>query len=74
VEVTAFVNGKRVKRVRGRRVTRLVLRRLPRGRFRVRIVARTNLGTRTVSVRTYRGCRKGRPRTQVFGPGRGRGR
>jgi hypothetical protein len=67
VEVTAFVNGKRVKRVRGRRVTRLTLRRLPRGRFRVRIVARTNRGTRTVSVRTYRGCRKGRPRTQVFG-------
>jgi BNR/Asp-box repeat len=65
VAATAFVDGKRVKHVRGRRITRIVLRRLPRGTFTVRIVAVTNRHTRTVSVRRYRGCTKGRPHTHV---------
>jgi predicted acyl esterase len=68
VKVVAYVNGKRVRGVRGRRVTRLVLKRLPRGVFKVRIVATTNSGSRTISVRSYRGCRKSRPRTHVVRP------
>ena len=67
VQVTAYVNGRRAKRVRGRRITRFTLRRLPRGRFTVRIVALSSRGPRTVSVRRYRGCRKGRPTTRVHG-------
>jgi len=52
---------------RGRRVTRITLRRLPKGRFTVRIVALSSRGRRTISVRRYRGCRKGKPHTTVRG-------
>jgi predicted acyl esterase len=72
VKVTAFVNGKRRAVKRGRRVTELTLRRLPRRTFTVRIVALASNGQRTISVRRYRGCRKGRPRTHVVPPRRGR--
>src|SRR3954447_10056721 len=72
VRVVAYVNGKRVLRVSKHQVKRVVLKRLPRGRFRVRIVATTDRGSRTISVRHYRGCRKGKPRTHVGRPGRGR--
>jgi sulfoquinovosidase len=65
VRVVAYVNGRRTRAVSGRRVTRFTLRRLPKGRFTVRIVAVSSSGQRTVSVRRYRGCRKGRPRTRV---------
>jgi hypothetical protein len=56
-----YVNGHRVKRLRGHRITHFTLRRLPRGVFKVKIVSVSSRGSRTVSVRTYRGCRKGRP-------------
>jgi hypothetical protein len=73
VMVTAYIDGRRVKRVRGHRVTRLVLRHLPRGRFHLRIVALAANGQRTISYRTYRPCRKGRPHTVVWPPaGHGR--
>jgi alpha-glucosidase len=65
VRVDVFVNGRRVKVVRGRRVTRVTLRRLPKGRFTVRIVDRWARGPRTISVRRYVGCRKTAPRTRV---------
>jgi hypothetical protein len=65
VEVTAYVDGRLFKRVRGHRVTRLVLSHLPRGRFHLRIVALAANGQRTISYRTYRPCRKGRPHTVV---------
>jgi alpha-glucosidase (family GH31 glycosyl hydrolase) len=68
VRVTAYVNGRRARVKRGRRVTRITLRRLPKGRFTVRIVALSSRGRRTVSVRRYRGCRKGKPHTVVRGP------
>jgi hypothetical protein len=56
VDARAYVNGKRVQRRRGKRIGRLVLRRLPRGVFRLRIVAITGAGERTVTARRYRGC------------------
>jgi hypothetical protein len=62
------VNGKRVKQVRGHRVTRITIPRLPKRVFRVRIVATTDRGSRTISVRTYRGCKKGPPHTHVVRP------
>jgi alpha-glucosidase (family GH31 glycosyl hydrolase) len=71
VRVAVFVNGRRARVVRGQRVRRVVLRRLPRGRFTVRIVAHWSRGPRTVSVRRYVGCRKGPPRTRVRGRPRG---
>jgi hypothetical protein len=51
--------------VRGHRVTRITIPRLPRKHFRVRIVAHWNTGERTVSTRVYKGCKKGRPHTHV---------
>jgi hypothetical protein len=67
VRVEAFVNGKLRRTVRGRRVTRVTIARLPRKRFRVRIVAHWNTGERTVSTRVYKGCKKSRPQTHVRG-------
>jgi hypothetical protein len=73
VRVTAYVNGHRFKRVRGHRITRLVLRHLPRGRFHLRIVALAANGQRTISRRTYSACGKGRPHTVVRPGHAGRG-
>jgi hypothetical protein len=61
VRVTVYVNGHRVKRLRGHRITRFSIKRLPKGVFKVKIVSVTSRGKRIVSVRTYRGCKKGRP-------------
>jgi hypothetical protein len=74
VAVRVFLDGKRVKSVHGRRVTRVTLTRLPRGTFTVKVVATTNRHSRTVSVRRYRGCTKGRPHTTVHRGPRHRGR
>ena len=68
VAVRVYVNGKLTRRLRGHRIVRVVLRRLPQGRFTVKIVARTSRGSETVSVRRYRGCTKGRPHTHVRHP------
>ena len=71
VRVDAYIDGHRVKTVRGRRVTHLTLRR-PRRKddFRVVIVARSASGQRTVSVRRFHRCGKTRPSTRVHRPRR----
>jgi hypothetical protein len=52
-----YVNGKRVRVVRGRRLrSRVNLRGLPRGRFAVRVVITTTRGQRIVRTRRYRTC------------------
>jgi hypothetical protein len=64
VKVQVYVNG-RLKLVRrGHNVTRITITRLPRKRFRVRIVATQSTGSQLVSTRTYRKCRKSRPHTR----------
>src|SRR3954447_19138490 len=65
VSVTAYIDGKRVKRVRGSRIARVKLK-PPAGKtnFTVRIVKVADNGRRTTSVREYRRCRKTRPRTR----------
>jgi putative CocE/NonD family hydrolase len=68
VRVTAYVNGKRRVVKRGKRVTTLTLRRLPKGTFKVKIVALAKNGQRTISVRTYKGCVKSAPHTHVVKP------
>jgi hypothetical protein len=70
VKVTVFVNGKKTRVKRGRRVTELTLKRLPKRTFTVKIVALANNGQRTISVRRYRGCKKGKPTTVVKPPKR----
>jgi hypothetical protein len=64
-KVAVFVNGKRRKVVRAKRVEQVTIRRLPKRTFTVRIVATSNEGQKTISVRRYRGCKKGKPRTRV---------
>jgi hypothetical protein len=69
------VNGRRVLKVSRRRGVRAItIRRLPPGRFLLRIVAVHNDGSKTISTRRYKGCRKGAPRTKVKRRKRGRGR
>ncbi|HEX8075072.1 MAG TPA: CocE/NonD family hydrolase [Thermoleophilaceae bacterium] len=66
VRVVAYVNGKRVQTKKGRRVTRLVVKRPKKKKnFTVRIVATSSTGQRTISVRKYRRCKKTRPRTHI---------
>src|SRR4051794_16804964 len=62
VRVAAFVNGRRTLRKHGRDIRRIRLKRLPRGRFVVRIVSTQNDGHSLVTTRTYRGCKKTAPR------------
>jgi hypothetical protein len=64
VRVVAYVNGKRRLVRRGRDVKSIVLKRLPRKRFVVTIVATRKGGGQLVSTRTFNGCRKSRPRTR----------
>ncbi|MEA2374919.1 MAG: uncharacterized protein QOD53_1382 [Thermoleophilaceae bacterium] len=69
VRVEAFVDGKRVQRRKGRRVTSLVLKR-PKNKknFTVKIVATSNKGQKTISVRKYKRCKKTAPHTHVKKP------
>ena len=56
-EARVFVNGKRVKTVRGERLrSRVNLRGLPTGRYTVRIVITTTRGRRITRTRRYRTC------------------
>jgi ABC-2 type transport system ATP-binding protein len=68
VRVRVYIDKKLAKTVRGRRVTRVAIKRLPQGIFRVKIVAVASNGQRVISVRTYRGCQKSPPRTAVRPP------
>ena len=61
VRVAAYVNGKRVLKKRGRNIRFITIRKLPLGKFRVKIVKITNDRHKTTTVRIYKGCRKGRP-------------
>ena len=54
---TVYLNGKRVKRLRGRDLrVPVVIRRLPRGKAKVRVAGVTKRGKRVTRTRTYRGC------------------
>lgn len=58
VSAVVFVNGRRVKAVRGKRLKpRIVLRRVPKGRFRVDVTVKTKGGKRIHSTRRYRTCK-----------------
>jgi beta-glucosidase len=65
VKVVVFVNGKRRLSLKGRDLTRVTLRKLPRKRFVVRVVATQNTGSQLISTRVYHGCKKTRPHTRA---------
>ena len=65
VVVKVYVNGKLKFTRHGHNLTTVELRKLPRNRFHVRIVTIHSNGSRLVSSRTYRGCKKGHPHTHA---------
>jgi hypothetical protein len=67
--VVVFVDGKRKLTRRGHALSKVTLRRLPRGRFEVKIVATQSSGSTLTSTRIYRGCKKSRPTTRAHHSG-----
>ena len=59
--VRVYVNGRLVVSRRGRNLKSVTLKKLPLGKFTVKILTRTAHGHSTRSVRTYKGCKKSRP-------------
>jgi hypothetical protein len=65
VRVVVYVNGKRRLARRGHDIRRVTLKRLPKKRFVVRVVATQNTGSQLISTRVYHGCKKTRPHTHA---------
>jgi hypothetical protein len=63
VEADIFINHRFIRAVTGPNIRRLTLKKLPIGRFLVRIVATQDSGSQLISQRKYTGCRKSKPRT-----------
>jgi predicted acyl esterase len=61
ISVRAYVNSKRVLNRRGHNIRFITIKKLPLGKFRVKIIKITNDRHKTTTVRVYKGCRKGRP-------------
>src|SRR3954453_24146102 len=59
--VRVYVNNKLVLSRRGHNLKRVTLKKLPLGKFTVKILTNTAKGHSTRSVRTYKGCKKSRP-------------
>jgi hypothetical protein len=62
-EADIFVNSRLTRVVTGANITRLTVKRLPIGRFKLRIVATQDTGSQLISQRKYVGCKKSKPRT-----------
>jgi hypothetical protein len=58
VAVRAQANGHTAAARHGAHLRAVTLRRLPAGRFRLRVVATQSDGAHLVAARTYRGCRR----------------
>jgi sugar lactone lactonase YvrE len=56
VSVEVYVNGRRVRLVRGQSIMRVTLKGLPHGRFTVKLVTRSSSGKRATSSQTFTGC------------------
>jgi predicted acyl esterase len=59
--VKAYVNGRLVLKRRAHHIRKISIKKLPLGKFKVKIVSRTSDHHLTRTVRTYKGCRKSRP-------------
>ena len=64
VKVQVYVNGVRKVTKRGRYVKSVSIKKLPKKRFVVRVVSTFANGSKRESVRTYKGCKKSKPRTR----------
>jgi hypothetical protein len=64
VEADIFVNHRFIRAVTGPNIKKLTLKKLPIGRFLVRIVATQDSGSQLISQRKYVGCKKSKPSTR----------
>jgi hypothetical protein len=62
-EADIFINSKRTRVVTGSNIKKLTVKKLPIGRFRLRIVATQDSGAQLISERKYVGCKKSKPKT-----------
>jgi hypothetical protein len=62
-EADIFINSRLKRIVTGTNIKRLTLKRLPIGRFVLRIVATQDTGAQLISKRKYVGCKKSKPKT-----------
>ena len=62
VRADVYINNKRVATTKGRRLRRVVIPPAGGGRHVAKIVLRASDGRRFTSVRTYKGCKKTKPR------------
>jgi hypothetical protein len=62
-DVQVFINGKLKVHKTGTNIGKLTLKKLPKKKFKVRIVATRASGVQSISVRKYKGCKKGKART-----------
>jgi hypothetical protein len=71
-DVQVFINGKRKRhlktKVAGSGIERLTLKKLPKKKFKVRIIATRESGVQSISKRTYKGCKKGKAKTHGVHP------
>jgi dienelactone hydrolase len=61
VRATIFINGKRVRVIKGHRLKRVPIPSAGGGKHVVKIVLRSAKGKKYTSVRTYKGCKKTKP-------------
>jgi hypothetical protein len=62
-DVQVFINGKKKVHKTGAAIEKLTLKKLPKKKFKVRIVATRASGVQSISVRKYKGCKKGKSKT-----------
>src|SRR3954454_7957773 len=65
VRVVVYVNGKRKLARKGKHLRSVTISRLPAKRFSVKIVTTLSSGSKRISTRAFRGCKKTAPRTRV---------
>jgi hypothetical protein len=66
VDVVVKINGKKKLhlQVTDGSINRLTLKKLPQKKFKVQITATQDSGAQLISVRTYKGCKKSKPKTR----------
>jgi hypothetical protein len=67
-DVQVFINGKRKAHKTGAKIEKLTLKKLPKKKFKVRIVATRASGVQSISVRKYKACKKGKAKTHGVHP------
>lgn len=68
VDVKLFINGKRKVHLKGKNIRRVIIKKLPKKKFKVRIVQTQDRGDVVTSTRRYHGCKKSKPKTHVHRP------